>query len=193
MSDFKERLSELLSYSGKDCEREAEAISQSFNSFRELAEIDMSRLSLLCGERSAIMIRILAGVASRRVTDRFKLGKTHTEEEIVEYLKGFYYDIVNETVLILPVDEKGRVISAEIINEGTVNVSGILPRKILEIMQKKNVRCAIIAHNHPSGRAEPSLEDIETTKAISELFLSCAKQLIAHYLVAQNEVYKILP
>ena len=193
MSDFYLRLNSVLKYCSKNSEAEAKNISESYFSFSSLAKTDTAVLDGLCGEKSGFMIKLLAAVASRKVTDRFKFGKAHSEDEIFEFLRGYYYDIVNETVLILPFDSQNRILAAETVIEGTVNFSGIITRKLLEIMQKHKATGAILVHNHPGGKADPSTEDLETTRIVAELFNSANKKLLCHYIVAGEDVFRIDP
>lgn len=191
MSDFYSRLNSVLKYCNKDSEQEAAAISVGHASFSSLAKTDMSVLEGICSNKSSSMIKLLAAVASRKITDRFKFGKTHTEEELFEFLRGYYYDIVNETVLILPFDSQKRILAAEVVVEGTVNFSGIITRKLLEILQKHKAKGGILVHNHPGGKADPSSEDLETTRIVSELFASANKELLCHYIVAGEDICRV--
>ena len=191
MSDLNLLLSNLFKYNGSDYESYAERLSQVYPSFSSIAQTDYSIISEQCNEKNAVMLRILSALASRRIVDKFKLGVAHTEEELFEFLKGVYFDIVNETVLILPLDSKNRIIAVEYISEGTVNFSGIVPRKILEILLKYKSSSAILVHNHPNGKAVPSIEDVETTKIVAELLRSADKKLVCHYVVAGNDVCKV--
>ena len=191
MSDFYSRLFDVLSYCDKKCEDAARLISQNCSDFSSLAQTDASVISALSGEKYSAMIRVLSGIAARRITDKFKFGRAHSEEELFEFLSGYYLDVVNETVLLLPLDKRNRVISAEVIVEGTVNFSGVLTRKILEIMIKYNSESAILVHNHPAGKAVASSEDIETTRIVAELLRSADKHLVCHYIVSGNEIAKI--
>ena len=191
MADFNSRLLDVLKYNGKDAAVSAERLSNNYSSFSSIAQTDYSIISELCGEKNAVMLRLLAALASRRIVDKFKFGISHTEEELFEYLKGIYFDIVNETVLILPLDGQKRIKAVEYIGEGTVNFSGIVPRKMLEILSKHKSQSAILVHNHPNGKAVPSLEDVETTKIVAELLRSANKELVCHYVVAGDEVCKV--
>ena len=191
MSDFYSKLAPILKYCNKDCEDVAKRISESYASFSALSKADALVLQQLFGAKYSEMIRLLAAVQSRRVTDRFKFGKAHTEEELFEFLVGYYYDVVNETVLILPLDSQKRILAAEIVVEGTVNFSGIITRKLLEIMQRYKASSAILVHNHPGGKAESSAEDVETTRIVSELFNSANKKLLCHYIVAGEDISKV--
>ncbi len=193
MTDFYERLSSVLEYCSKDFEKEAASMAEVYASFSALAKADTALLDGICDKKSSSMIKLLAALASRKITDRFKFGKTHAEEELFEFLSGYYYDIVNETILILPIDRQNRILAAEVVMEGTVNFSRIITRKLLEIMQKHKASGAILVHNHPGGKAEPSEEDVETTRIVSELFSSANKRLVCHYIVAGTDIYRLDP
>jgi len=193
MDNFYSNLSEVLSYSGKDYKDAASKMCDRYPDFSLLSQVDGAVISELCGEKYSAMIRLLAAIAGRRICDNFKFGRPHTEEEIIEFLTAYYLDIVNETVLVLPLDKKGCVIAAEEVVEGTVNFSGVITRKLLEIMIKYKSKSAILVHNHPGGKAKLSLEDIETTRIVSELLRSSDMRLVCHYVVAGKDVAKLDP
>ena len=106
MADFYSHLSSVLSYCGKDYEDAAGKICKSYSDFSLLCQTDESVVREICGDKYSSMIRVVAAVAGRRICDKFKFGRPHTEEEIFEFLTAYYLDIVNETVLVLPLDAK---------------------------------------------------------------------------------------
>ncbi len=191
MNDFYSKLLKILSYCGKDSEEVAKLLSERCSDFSSLAVMDSSLISTLTSDKHATFIKLISAVASRIGTENFKFGREHTEEEIKAFLCAYYLNAANETLLIIPFDKSGRVICAEKVVEGTVNFSSVLPRKLLEIMLKHNSDRAIIAHNHPGGKAEPSFEDVETTRVIKELFMSTGRELVCHYVVAGDEAARV--
>ncbi|MBR5242363.1 MAG: JAB domain-containing protein [Clostridia bacterium] len=193
MSDFKSQLSSLLSFCTTDAEGVADAICQNYSDFSLLAQTDRSVLASLCGERCADMIRILASVNSRRITDRFKFGVKHTEQELYEFLIGYYFDQPCETVIALPLNSRGHILAVHTLLEGTVNFSEVLPRKLLEVMVKHNSTSVIIAHNHPRGSARASEEDMLTTQKLDFMLSAADKRLVCHYIVAHGEVACVMP
>ena len=191
MSDFVSVLSDVLKYCDRDGESAAAVICEKFRTFSELAAADMTVIEELSNKKYAVMIRLIAAIASRRITDKFKFGRRHSEEEIEDFLRGYFLDSVNETVIILPLDNKGNVISAEVVVEGTVNFTQVLARRLLEIMMKYRSDSAIIAHNHPGGKASASIEDLETTHTVLRLLNSVGKTLVCHYIIAEDKIQKI--
>ncbi len=191
MENFEKRLSDLLSAAVPNGADLAKDIAVKFGSFLSLCSASLSELTEMCGERAAVLIRLVAAIASRRVTDAFKFGKAHSEKEIIEFLIALYLGVENETVYLLTMDSCDRVTSLELVGEGTVNASGILPRKLIEIMVDRRAKKAIIAHNHPGGRAICSHDDVKATKKLAALFKSAEKELLCHYIVAGNDVSSV--
>ena len=192
-SDFVRVLEGLLSYTVADPARAANDLADKYKNYENLAVIEYDELAAIesLGEGGANLIRLAYAVTSRRVTDKFKLGRPHTEEEILAFLKGLFYSLPNETVYVLLLDEARRVTFCEFLGEGTVNASSFMPRKVLELAVKRGARYAILAHNHPAGYAKPSVEDVAVTEMLKGLFASSGRELIGHYIFSGNEYHSI--
>ena len=176
----------------KDYESLVSLIDSHFNSKEELFETDIKRLEIITkNERAAELIVILAALAARKATEGFRLGVFHTEEEIKNLLLGFYKNVTAEAAVILPQDCEGRIKAVVKICEGTSNSLNVTPRKILEALAAHSSSGFILAHNHPGGVAEPSDEDITSTKALANSLLKCGAHLNAHYVIAKGECQKI--
>jgi DNA repair protein RadC len=73
-----------------------------------------------------------------------------------EHFVGLYLDSSNQLICIHPV------------SVGTLNASLIHPREVFKLACLVSAASVIVAHNHPSGNAEPSREDISVTKQLVE-------------------------
>ena len=140
---------------------------------------------------AALLIKLVAYLNSRRVTEHFKFGVSHTEVELREYIAALFLGLSVETVYALILDDKDRVIATELISEGTVNASDVVPRKILECARRKRSTSVILAHNHPKGSITASKDDIMTTGRLFNLFATVGVRLRAHYIVADGEIGRI--
>ena len=191
--NFVETLRKLLSYALKDPESAAAVLYDKYRNYRNLAVAEYDELASIpeVGDGGAYIIRLALAASARRETDKFKFGKAHTREDIAEYLKALFYTLSNENVYVLLLDGAGRVTFSEHLGEGTVNASNVLPRKVLELAVKRGARYAILAHNHPSGYAEPSVEDIKITEEIMALFETSGRKLLAHYVMAADD-YRVI-
>ena len=84
-------------------------------------------------------------------------------------------------------DAKCAVICCEKIGEGGVNSAGVPVRAIVEKALKADATSAILAHNHPSGLAFPSKEDIYTTRRVAAALDAVNIQLTDHIIVAEDD------
>ena len=140
---------------------------------------------------TALLIKLIAYVNARKVTEKFEYGKVHTELELREFICALFLGSSVESVYAILLDGEGRTLSAEHISDGTVNASDVIPRKILEFAKKKKATQIILAHNHPKGTSTPSKEDVMTTGRLVNLFASIGITLRAHYVVADGMIGRV--
>ena len=162
----------------------------SFNTAFSASEEELCRVGGI-SESTALLIKLIAYLNARRVTDSFVFGVEHNELELREYISALFLGSSVETVYVLLLDGNDRVVATEHISDGTVNASDILPRKILECVKRKKCSRIIIAHNHPMGSTAPSKNDIMTTGRLFNLFATVGVRLCAHYIVADGEIGRI--
>jgi len=186
-------LEELLLCVCSDAVEKAEILTRKFGSAIAVfeAETDSLAEALLGDYQSAVYIKLCSALASRRVCDSFKFGRKHSEEEICEYLKYLFFGLSDEAVYLLSLDGEGKVLACDKVGDGTVNVSNILPRKVIDAARKRGARGVIIAHNHPGGYAKASDDDVSATALLSGLLISSGLMLSAHYVVAGSKCAKV--
>ncbi len=182
----------ILKRSSKNHEEILSNIKKSFSSKSELFESDIQGLtSLTKSKNTSELIAIIAALASRKRTEGFKFGKKHSEEEIKSLLTGYYLNASRESVLIIPLDKDEKPLGLQVLSEGAVNATGLIPRAILEKLNTYNSCSFIMAHNHPGGAPEASYDDIDASASLFESLKSCGVRLCAHYVVARGECRKI--
>lgn len=103
------------------------------------------------------------------------------------YLVPYFFGRGKETVFLLCLDAKCKVLGCKEIGEGTVNAASISVRKVVETALKSNATTVILAHNHPSGVALPSNEDIQTTRRIYAALDAVEIHLADHIVVADGD------
>ena len=104
-----------------------------------------------------------------------------------EYLLPYFYNRRNETVFLLCLDAKCKVLCCKEVGEGSVNSAAIPIRRVVEMALGANATSVVLAHNHPSGLALPSAEDICTTKRLGMALNTVEIQLVDHIVVADDE------
>ena len=186
-------ISELVSAVSHDYQRISEVLTDRFSSFSALARAELYEIDSAIDNLSvASYIKIASELAVRRVTDRFKFGRAHTDEEIENYLRAVFLCKAVETVYLISIDSSDRVISSDNVCDGTINRLGIIPRRLLEIAHRRGARKVIIAHNHPGGIAEPSRDDISTSAAVMEAFCASGIEILKNYIVSDGEIKSFL-
>ena len=197
MVAFDERcaLEKILSYSIGD-EKSRECVDRLLENYGSLATVFSEREEELCrvgniNMNTALLIKLVAYVNSRRVTSSLEMKRAYTELELREYLCAIFLGLSVETVYALMLDDEDRIIAVEHISDGTVNSSDILPRKVLECAKRRKSTRIILAHNHPKGTSKPSKEDVMTTGRLMNVFGTVGVKLVAHYVVADGEIERI--
>lgn len=103
-----------------------------------------------------------------------------------KYLVEYFAGRRNETVVLLFLDAKCKVRNCQILSEGDVNTTSIPVRKVVELALAANATSVVIAHNHPSGIALPSKEDVAVTRQIG-IALGSIGIVLADHIVVANE------
>lgn len=102
------------------------------------------------------------------------------------YMERFRHQEVEQLVVIY-LDTKCRKIDDRVLFSGTVNRSLISPREIFIEALKYNAVNIILLHNHPSGDATPSGEDIRSTKRLREAGQLIGISLIDHIIIGDRK------
>ena len=111
----------------------------------------------------------------------------NTTELCGEYLMQHFHGRRNETVFLLCLDAKCKLLSCKEVGEGSVNSANIPIRRVVELALAVNATTVILAHNHPSGIAVPSGEDILTTKKLAAALNAVEICLADHIVVADDD------
>ena len=180
----REYFEKLVGYSSTKNPDAAGILLEKYKTIENVLTAPVRELSNLVGEKAAAYLKLLGDVTSRRKTDEFTFGKKHSTAEIAEYLKAVFLGESVEKTYILTYDPQDRITGCEILGEGTVNGSEILPRKAIEAAISRSASSVSIAHNHPFGTTNPSVDDINITQLFGSLFNSCDITLREHFVIA---------
>lgn len=92
-----------------------------------------------------------------------------------------------EAVVLLLADAKGKEVFCGVISKGSLHSSEVPVRKIIDYSMRYNAATAIIAHNHPSGVALPSRDDVAVTKKLIKSMDLVGVLLFDHFIVAEDD------
>ncbi|SFD22342.1 RadC family protein [Pragia fontium] len=104
-----------------------------------------------------------------------------------EYLQGLLAQRDREVFVVMFLDNQNRVIYHKEMFTGTFNSVEVHPREIVREALKSNSAAVILAHNHPSGVAEPSLADRHVTEKVREACSLLDIRLLDHIVIGRGE------
>lgn len=114
-----------------------------------------------------------------------ELSSIRTTDDAINYFE-FLQDKQVEELWIAVLNTKNNVVLNRCISRGTLNMSVANPREIFNVAVKNMASAIILAHNHPSGYAMPSSEDIQLTKKVMKLSEMLGINFLDHVIIAKK-------
>mgnify|MGYP003307080672 CR=1 FL=1 len=140
------------------------------------------------GENTAQFLRLIMEVMRYCAVERKESDKILTTlNDCGAFLIPYFQNRRNETVFLLSLDAKCKVISCKMVGEGSVNSAGVPIRRIVELALGEGATTVVLAHNHPSGVALPSEEDKATTLRLARALAAVEITLIDHMVIADDD------
>jgi DNA repair protein RadC len=107
-----------------------------------------------------------------------------TPSQVREYLRIMFADKDHEIFVGLFLDAQNRLIVAEELFRGTLTQTSVYPREVVKRALRYNAGAVILAHNHPSGVAEPSHADEVLTQALKQALALVDVKVLDHFVIA---------
>ena len=174
----------------KDTNPIAHALLNHFGSLAHVLEADVEELKKVPGisDHSATLLRMVTELSRYYQVNSLQQTEVLTTLDACgEYLVPHFVGRCNETVFLLCLDAKCKVLCCREVGEGSINSASISVRKIVETAINANATTVILAHNHPSGVALPSAEDIQTTRRVAAALNAVEVHLADHVIVADGD------
>ena len=168
----------------------AHALLDHFGSLAQILEAPPEDLQKIpgVGESAAAFLSLLnAFYRYYRIKNEADVRYLNSLKECGLYMKPFFQGRRNETVYLLCMDAKKKVLCCKEVGEGSVNSAAVPIRRIVEMALNANATTVILAHNHPSGYAVPSTEDILTTQKLAAALSAVDIVLADHFVIADND------
>ena len=183
---------ELLLYYAiprKDTNVTAHLLLERFGSLDEVlhAPVDELRKIKGMGENAALFLRLIPAVCQYAEQNGKKDEILNSVEKSGQYFMKLLRDEHREVIYMACLDQKGKVLRCCRLVEGDVNMAPLSVRQAVEQALVANAAMVQLAHNHPSGIALPSEEDIYVTRMIKEVLSPLNIRLIDHIVVADGD------
>ena len=168
----------------------AHALLDRFGSLAQVLEADVEELKKVPGikDHAATLLALVIDLCRYyQVNSSRQTEILTTLDACGKYLVPRFFGRTKETIFLLCLDAKCKVLCCKEIGEGRVNTASISVRKVVETALAANATTVVLAHNHPSGIAVPSNEDIQTTRRIAAALSAVEIHLADHIVVADGD------
>ena len=171
----------------------AHNILSSVNNINELKNMEVGTLANIFGMSKIKAIELMAAIElGRRVytNDNYdELVYLTDPKSIINYFHDLYIDIKQEIFYVVYLDNQKKYIDKKLLFKGTVNFSLVHPREIFKFAYLLSASYIICIHNHPSGNASPSKNDIMLTNKIKNIGEIHGIGLLDHIIIGNNNYY----
>jgi DNA repair protein RadC len=145
----------------------ADALLHCYSGLGELANASFDELREVpgVGPSKAAAIRSSFLLAQRLSRECYGEGSLlDSPERTADFLREEFRVEIVERMYVLLVNTRRRLISAHAVSQGTLDTLLVHPREVFHPAVIKRAAAVILAHNHPSGDANPSEADIRVTR-----------------------------
>jgi DNA repair protein RadC len=180
----------ILGTPRKDCKEQSRALLQHFASLPNVLEASGPEIQKVkgVGPNNAFAIHFLHAVARRYLKHRLQEKQyLHSSRQVADYLIHSMRDLQHEVMTAIFLDSAHAIVDTQVVARGTVASNTIYPRELVKLALELNASAMVVAHNHPSGNIEPSIQDHQLTRT---LYLACSFmniRLLDHLIIGQAD------
>jgi DNA repair protein RadC len=171
----------------------AQTLIADFGSLRELLNADLgrwqARLPIGCSARYATVMAALE-LARRHLQEPLRDSCALSAPDSARtFLLAQLRDRPYEVFCCLFLDNRNRLLAFEEIFRGTIDGANVHPREVVRQTLLHNAAALIVAHNHPSGVAEPSHADEGVTRRLQQALALVDVRLLDHLIVGDRQCF----
>jgi DNA repair protein RadC len=167
----------------------AKALIEECGTTIELSRIDPSRLRMVAGIGRLRAARLKAAMElGRRVAlaDGLASETITSDADVVRIMEPLLASLQHEECWALYLASSGRVVERLRISQGGVQATVVDCKLIIKRAIELLATQIVLVHNHPSGSAEPSRQDIELTERVAEAAKLFDMRLLDHVIIAHG-------
>lgn len=186
-----ELLAIILRTGSKGCDAVtlARHLIAQFDGLRGLLSADAQTLLGVSGLGVAKTCELIAinELNRRALEEDLKAGHALDQPQRVKhYCTAKLGHLSVEHCMALYLDSQFRLITCEEISKGTLTQASVYPREVIKAGLKHHAAALILAHNHPSGVAEPSQADLALTRHLKNALALVDIRLLDHLIVTAS-------
>ena len=180
---------------GKDALQTAHRLLARFGHLRQLASVSLRELQSIqgIGINQALRIKAVVEMGKRSQQSPLNPGTLlNSSEQVFGHYGEKLRDKKREYFYILLLDNHHRLIREELVTIGSLNFAMVHPREVFAPALRESAESIIVIHNHPSGRAAPSPEDIRMTKRLVEVGQMVGISVLDHIVIGDGHYTSFL-
>ena len=135
-------------------------------------------------EREATAVTSAHEFVARSQLVEIKREALTSPSDVRSYLQLLMEDLEHEVFTVVWLDAQNRVIAVDEMFRGTISQTSVYPRELVKQAMHRNAAAALLAHCHPSGVAEPSVQDQALTRTLTEALALCDVRVLDHFIIA---------
>ena len=139
------------------------------------------------GENAAVLVRLVGDMALRARCSSLPQKVLNSPDRTGAYFMELLAGEKKEMLYQVCLDAKGKLLTCRCISKGSVAASPVSVRQVVENALYACASSIILAHNHPSGVALPSQQDLLVTRQIQEALSPLNIRLADHVVVADSD------
>lgn len=137
------------------------------------------------GQAKYVQLQAVLEMARRALNEEMQAGDALSSPRAVrDYLQLLLRSRSQEVFMVIFLDAQHHVIASEELFHGTLTQTSVYPREVVRRAMHHNAAAVILAHNHPSGVAEPSHADRLLTDALKQALALVDVRVLDHFIVA---------
>ncbi len=141
------------------------------------------------GTAKACALAAILELAKRAIEEELTLASTLDHpSRVKQYCKVTLAHRRVEHCIALYLDSQLPLIASGELARGTLSQASVYPREVVREALRHHAAALIIAHNHPSGLAQPSAADLAFTRHLKQALALVDVALVDHLIVAGDEV-----
>ncbi len=140
------------------------------------------------GQAKYVQLQAVLEMSRRALQEELQRGDAlNSPRAVRDYLQLLLGARQQEVFLVLFLDTQHRVIASEELFHGTLSQTSVYPREVVKRALAHNAAAVVLAHNHPSGVAEPSQSDQLLTSALKQALAMVDVRVLDHFIVVVGQ------
>ena len=137
------------------------------------------------GQAKYVQMQAVLEMSRRALREEMSVGDAlNSPRAVRDYLQLLLRGRAQEVFMVVFLDAQHRVISSEEMFQGILTQTSVYPREVVKRALFHNAAAVILAHNHPSGVAEPSQSDRLLTDALKQALALVDVRVLDHFIIA---------